>query len=114
MLLLAAQTKPPDELRHDDQEVGNERWSRRPRGGYYSPYNNPNLKDGKDGENLSMRLAKETVKFMKENKDEKFFAYLSFYAVHGPIQSTKEKWAKYRKKAEQNGIAESSFKMKKL
>ncbi|WP_298484600.1 sulfatase [uncultured Maribacter sp.] len=85
-----------------------------PRGGYYAPYDNPNLKDGENGENLSIRLAKETVEFMKENKDEKFFAYLSFYAVHGPIQSTKEKWAKYRKKAEQNGITESSFKMKKF
>ncbi|WP_298369707.1 sulfatase [uncultured Lutibacter sp.] len=85
-----------------------------PRGGYYSPYSNPNLKDGEDGESLSMRLAKETVDFMKANKDEKFFAYLSFYAVHGPIQTSKEKWEKYRKKAEKNGIAESSFKMKKF
>ncbi|WP_111708202.1 sulfatase [Lutibacter citreus] len=85
-----------------------------PRGGYFSPYENPNLKDGQDGENLSMRLAKETVNFMKENKDEKFFAYLSFYAVHGQIQTSKDRWEKYRKKAEENGIAKSSFKMKKF
>ncbi|WP_282136771.1 sulfatase [Seonamhaeicola maritimus] len=85
-----------------------------PRGGFFSPYNNPNLEDGDDGENLSMRLAQETVKFMEANKDDKFLAYLSFYAVHGPIQTTKEKWAKYRDKAEKNGIEESSFKMKKF
>ncbi|WP_343329641.1 sulfatase [Polaribacter staleyi] len=85
-----------------------------PRGGYFSPYKNDNLKDGKDGENLSMRLAKETVNFMKDNKDKRFFAYLSFYAVHGPIQTSKDKWEKYRKKAEKNGIAEHSFKMKKF
>jgi arylsulfatase A-like enzyme len=82
-----------------------------PKGGYFSPFENPNLEDGANGENLSMRLAKETVEFIKNNKDTAFFAYLSFYAVHGPIQSTKEKWGKYRDKAEAMGIAESGFEM---
>ncbi|ANW95593.1 sulfatase [Wenyingzhuangia fucanilytica] len=82
-----------------------------PHGGYFAPYKNPNLKSGKDGENLSMRLAKETVKFMKEHKNEKFFAYLSFYAVHGPIQTTHDKWKKYQEKALINGVEEKGFKM---
>ncbi len=78
-----------------------------PKGGYFSPWENPNLPNGPDGENLSMRLAKETADFIKTT----FFAYLSFYAVHGPIQTTQEKWNKYRKKAKDLGIAESGFKM---
>lgn len=82
-----------------------------PIGGYFSPWKNPNLENIKDGENLSMRLAKETARFMKENKDTSFFAYLSFYAVHGPIQTTQDKWAKYRQKAEETGIAKTGFKM---
>ena len=82
-----------------------------PRGGYYSPWENPNLENKEDGENLSMRLAKETVEFMKQNKDTAFFAMLSFYAVHGPIQTTENKWAKYRNKAEELGIAQTGFKM---
>ncbi|MDB4582008.1 sulfatase [Draconibacterium sp.] len=82
-----------------------------PKGGYFAPWENPNLPSGPDGENLSMRLAKETVNFIKENKDTTFFAYLSFYAVHGPIQTTIEKWAKYRNKAEALGIAETGYKM---
>jgi len=82
-----------------------------PIGGYFSPYKNPNLENRKDGENLSIRLAKETVAFLKENKDSTFFAYLSFYAVHGPIQTTQEKWAKYRDKAKSLGIAETGYKM---
>jgi len=82
-----------------------------PMGGYFAPWKNPNLESGPDGENLSMRLARETVDFIKANKDTAFFAYLSFYAVHGPIQTTHEKWAKYRQKAEELGIAESGFKM---
>lgn len=82
-----------------------------PRGGYFSPYKNPNLPDGPVGENLSLRLARETSNFIRANKDRPFFAYLSFYAVHGPIETTREKWAKYRDKAEQMGIAPKGFEM---
>lgn len=86
-----------------------------PKGGYFSPYENPNLKNGPDGENLSMRLANETVKFMKANNPkvtgQPVFAYLAFYAVHGPIETTREKWAKYRQKAEDLEIAETGYKM---
>lgn len=85
-----------------------------PIGGYYSPWNNPNLENLRNGENLSMRLAEETVDFIKEHKDTSFFAYLSFYAVHGPIQTTKEKWSKYRDKADSLGISESGFEMGKF
>lgn len=84
-----------------------------PKGGYFSPYENPNLEDSPRGENLEMRLAKETVKFLKENKNTPFFAYLSFYAVHAPIQTTEAKWKKYRDKAEQMGISENGFVMER-
>ncbi len=82
-------------------------------GGYYSPFNNPKMEDHEDevGMSLSMKLAKETAKFITDNKDTTFFAYLSFYAVHSPIQTSKEKWSKYRQKAEEAGIAETGFKM---
>ncbi len=82
-----------------------------PRGGFFAPWENPNLESGPDGENLSMRLARETAEFIKANKDTLFFAYLSFYAVHAPIQCTQEKWQKYRDKAEALGIAENGFEM---
>lgn len=82
-----------------------------PIGGYFSPWENPNLENLEAGENLSMRLAKETVSFLEGHRDTSFFAYLSFYAVHGPIQTTQEKWAKYRQKAEDMGIAETGFEM---
>lgn len=84
-----------------------------PKGGYFSPYENPNLEDGPKAENLEMRLANETVKFMKDNKNAPFFAYLSFYAVHGPIQTTESKWKKYRDKAELMGISENGFAMER-
>jgi len=82
-----------------------------PRGGYYAPWENPNLPSGPDGENLTMRLAAETAKFIEEHRDSSFFAFLSFYAVHGPIQTTNEKWKKYRDKAVSLGIADHGFEM---
>ena len=53
-----------------------------------------------------MKLALETADFIKENKENPFFAYLSFYAVHAPIQTSRDKWEKYREKAENQGILE--------
>ncbi len=80
-----------------------------PKGGYFDPFTNPKMENRKPGENLSMRLADETVSFFGENKDEPFFAFLSFYAVHGPIQSTHEKWNKYRNKIVQRGFEDEGF-----
>lgn len=84
-----------------------------PKGGYFSPYENPNLPDGPKGENLEMRLARETVSFMKEHGKTPFLAYLSFYAVHAPIQTTHQKWQKFRDKAEKSGISDKGFAMER-
>lgn len=84
-----------------------------PIGGYFSPWQNPNLPNQKDGENLSMRLAHETADFISDHQHEPFFAYLSFYAVHGPIQTTEAKWRKYRDKAVSMGVADHGFEMER-
>jgi arylsulfatase A-like enzyme len=70
-----------------------------PPGGYFAPYTNPNMKSGPDGESLPIRLGQETAQFIQKHKDEPFLAYLSFYSVHGPIQTTQELWSKYQQKA---------------
>ena len=31
--------------------------------------------------------------------NEPFLAYLSFYSVHSPLETTRERWAKFRGKA---------------
>src|SRR5690606_27121031 len=59
-----------------------------PMGGFYAPWENPRLENGPDGESLTMRLAQETANFLKEHQDTSFFAFLSFYAVHAPLQTT--------------------------
>ena len=96
-------------------EVNKGGWEKgSPIGGYFSPWENPRLENKFDGENLSMRLAQETANFIRDNRDSTFFAVLSFYAVHGPIQTTREKWAKYRSKSELAGIDSSGFKMERV
>lgn len=84
-----------------------------PKGGYFAPYDNPKLSQGPDGENLSIRLAKETAAFIENAHEKPFFAMISFYAVHGPIQTTAEKWSKYRDKAEESGIAANGYAMER-
>lgn len=84
-----------------------------PKGGYFAPYNNPKLPDGPKGEDLTLRLAEETVSFIDSQVAARkpFFAFLSFYAVHSPIQTTRERWDHFREKAEKMGIAPSGFKI---
>ena len=81
-----------------------------PRGGYFAPYNNPKLQNGPDGEALPIRLARETVNFIKQESEKPFFAFLSFYSVHGPIQTSPDLWEKSRKKATAAGLSNERFK----
>jgi len=72
---------------------------------YFSPYRNPNLKDGPKGEHLPARLANDVCKWItnlqtapvEEDTDKAFFLYLPFYSVHTPIQARKDLIAKYNK-----------------
>ena len=74
-----------------------------PPGGYFSPYKNPELPNGPDGEYLTDRLTDEALKFIESNKDRPFFMYLTHYAVHTPIQAKADLTAKYQDKPPSNG-----------
>lgn len=65
---------------------------------YFSPYGNPRLTDGPEGEHLPDRLATETVKFLSAQRDKPFFAYLSFYDVHTPLMARENLQKKYEAK----------------
>ncbi len=86
-----------------------------PHGRYFSPFHDPKMQDlpEEKGMSLSMKLARETVKFMEQHSDEPFLAYLAFYAVHAPIQTTEEKWRHFRDKADSLGIAPQGFAMER-
>lgn len=73
-------------------------------GKYFSPYGNPRIEDGPDGEHLPYRLASETMQFMEDNKNGPFLAYLSFYSVHTPLMAPDELVKKYEAKAKRLGL----------
>jgi arylsulfatase A-like enzyme len=97
----------PEDHGFDVNVGGHHRGS--PPGGFFSPYKNPKMKDGPVGESLTLRLAEETSSFIEANKDRKFFAVLAFYAVHAPIQTTKDLQGKYTEKAKKAGLTDTRF-----
>jgi arylsulfatase A-like enzyme len=50
------------------------------------------------GEYLTDRIGNEVVKFIENNQNSPFFAYVPFYSVHTPIQSKEEYREKYLNK----------------
>ena len=75
---------------------------------YFAPFKNPEMEEeSPEGDHLPDRLARDTVKFIKANKDKPFFAYLSFYSVHTPLIGRPDLVEKYKKKAQ--GISGAEF-----
>ncbi|HIQ22621.1 MAG TPA: DUF4976 domain-containing protein [Planctomycetes bacterium] len=87
----------PEQQGFDINKGGHHRGS--PPGGYYSPYNNPALADGPEGEYLTDRLAAESIRFLRQVDDQPFLLYLSFYTVHTPIQACRRHIERFEKKA---------------
>ena len=82
---LGSQGYYPEENGFDINIGGFEKGS--PMGGYYSPYKNPKLSDGPEGEYLTDRLTNESISFIENhNKNHPFVLFLSLYNVHTPIQ----------------------------
>ena len=73
-------------------------------GKYFSPYGNPRLEDGPEGEHLPHRLAAETAAFIEQHRDEPFLAFLSFYSVHTPLMAPDDLVKKYQEKVDRLGI----------
>ncbi|MCF8225336.1 MAG: sulfatase [Bacteroidales bacterium] len=78
---------------------------------YFSPYGNPRLEDGPEGEHLPDRLASETCAFIEANKDSSFLAYLSFYSVHTPLIGRPDLVKKYERKKAQLEIPDTIWGM---
>lgn len=62
---------------------------------YFSPYENPNLKDGPEGEYLTERLSSEAVHFIRNHQEQPFFLYLPYFTIHTPLQGKPELVHKY-------------------
>ena len=100
---LGGQGFGPAEQGYDINQGGHENGS--PPGGFFAPYRNPELEDGPPGEELPTRLGRETANFIRQQQaGTPFFAMLSFYSVHAPIQTSEARWKKYQAKAERLGL----------
>jgi len=66
-------------------------------GGFYSPRFIPPYKDG-ENQRLSTQLTKMSIEFIRDNKDEPFFLFLSHYDVHVRLDADKELIDKYLNK----------------
>lgn len=88
----------PEDQGFDINKGGHHKGS--PPGGYFSPYKNPKLSDGPAGEYLTDRLTDETIQFIQTQKEQKqpFFAMLSYYTVHTPIQANQAHMETYTRK----------------
>ncbi len=77
---------------------------------YFSPYNNPALKDGPKGEYLPYRLTDEICKYISSlDASKPVFIMAAYYLVHTPLMSKKALVEKYRKKRDainRNGLEE--------
>jgi arylsulfatase A-like enzyme len=86
-----------------DVNVGGCSWGM-PMKGYFSPWGNPRLADGPEGQYLTDRLTDEAIRLIRENDGTPFFLNLWHYAVHIPIQVKPADAAKYEKKARDLGL----------
>ncbi len=75
-----------------------------PNQGYFSPWGNPMLEDGPEGEYLTDRLGAEAARLIRQSGDDPFFLYLAFYSVHVPIQAKEEHIERFRRKRRQVGL----------
>jgi len=72
-----------------------------PPGGYYAPWQNPNLTARQEGEYLTERLTDESVGFLDQrNARQPFLLYLSYYNVHTPITPYKKRIEQFEQKAD--------------
>ena len=74
------------------------------RHGYFSPWGNPTLEDGPEGEYLTDRLTDEAIKLIQENDGTPFYLNMCYYSVHIPIQAKQETIRKYEDRVREMGL----------
>ena len=88
-------------------------WSKGNPGSFFSPYNNPRLEDGPEGEYLPFRLGREANSLLEEHKKERsnkpFFMYFSMYNVHTPIEAPENIVDVFRNRREKLGLSQDGI-----
>lgn len=99
-----------DPLSHGfDFNIGGSNKGNPGKNGYFSPYKIDFIESKQNGEYLTDRIAKEAISFFKKNQKKSFFANISFYSVHTPIQGKKEWIDFYKLKEGENGQDNNAY-----
>ena len=99
-----------DPLSHGfDFNIGGSNKGNPGKNGYFSPYKIDFIESNLNGEYLTDRIAKEAISFFKKNQKKSFFANISFYSVHTPIQGKKEWIDFYKLKEGKNGQDNNAY-----
>ncbi|MFK7844071.1 MAG: sulfatase [Rhodothermales bacterium] len=56
----------------------------------FAPHAYVDVPDAKEGDYLTDRLTEEAMSFIDDNKDQPFFLYLPYYAIHSPIEAKQD------------------------
>ncbi len=74
------------------------------RGGYFSPFDIPNLPPGPPGRYLPEVLTDEAINLIRNRGDNPFFLNMCFYLVHTPIEAPADRVAKWEARARELGL----------
>lgn len=82
---------------------------------YYDPHKNPSKGSPGQGKTTGRRhattdLTRETKNFITANKDQPFFAYVSYFDIHTPIIAEKKYLAHYQQKSSKLGPSPNPIK----
>ncbi len=86
-----------------DQNVAGCHWGL-PGNGYFSPWGNPRLEDGPEGEYLTDRLTDEAIRLIRSSGSQPFFLHMAYHAVHIPIQAKREYIRHFEQKVRDMGL----------
>ncbi|MBD3182308.1 sulfatase-like hydrolase/transferase [Candidatus Poribacteria bacterium] len=75
-----------------------------PSKGYFSPWGNPKLEDGPEGEYLTDRLTDEAIKLIENNDGNPFYLNMCYYSVHIPIQAKQDRIEKHTQRVKDMGL----------
>ncbi len=73
-------------------------------GGYFSPFEYPNLVVKEKGTCLTDILTDHAIKFVTTKRDKPFFLYLPYFSVHSPLEGKPELVAHFKEKAKKLGL----------
>lgn len=75
----------------------------------FAPHTKVDVPEARDGDYLTDSLTAAAERFIARNRDRPFFLYLSYYAIHGPIQAKQALIEGYAGRADPSGRQNATY-----